>query len=53
MEETKKSSKGLIVLIIILIICVIGLGGYIVYDKVLNKNKQTVNNSNTPTTIKK
>lgn len=55
MEETKKSSKGLIILIIGLIICVIGLGGYIVYDKVLNKNKQTTstNNNNTSSTIKK
>ena len=43
MEETKKSSKGLIVLIIILIICILGLGGYIVYDKVFNKNKSIEN----------
>ena len=54
MEETKKSSKGLIMLIIVLIICVIGLGGYIVYDKVLNKNKQitSTNNNTTPSTKK-
>ncbi len=51
MEETKKSSKGLIILIIVLIICVLGLGGYIVYDKVLNK--ATANNTNTSTTTKK
>ena len=36
MEETKKNSKGLIVLVIILIICILGLSGYIVYDKMLN-----------------
>lgn len=53
MKENKKSSKGLTILIIILIIYVIGLGGYIVYDKVLNKNKQTANNSNIPSTTKK
>ena len=53
MEETKKSSKGLIILIIGLIICVISLGGYIVYDKVLNKNKEIENNNNTPSTTKK
>ncbi len=40
MKENKKSSKGLIILIIILIICVLGLGGYIVYDKVLNNTEQ-------------
>lgn len=53
MEETKKSSKGLIILIIILIICVIGLGGYIVYDKVLSKNKQitSTNNNTSSTTV--
>ena len=55
MEETKKSSKGLILLIIVLIVSVLGLGGYIVYDKVLNKNKQTTstNNNNTSSTNKK
>ncbi len=41
-----KSNKGLIVLVIILLIGVIGLGGYIVYDKVINKD-------NTPKTEKK
>lgn len=50
--ENKKNSKGLIVLVIILIICVLGLAGYIVYDKVLNK--QTINtNNNTSSTSKK
>lgn len=54
MKETKKSSKGLIVLIIILIICILSLGGYIVYDKVLNKNKQiTSTNNNTTPSAKK
>ena len=56
--ENKKNSKGLIVLVIILVLCVLGLAGYIVYDKVLNKktpiidikeciptqNKETENN---------
>ena len=50
MEETKKSSKGLIVLVIILIICILGLGGYIVYDKMLNKQTQTTNNTKSSTT---
>lgn len=53
MEENKKSSKGIIIPIIILIICVIGLGGYIVYDKVLSKNKKTIGANNTSTTTQK
>ncbi len=35
--ENKKSNTGLIVIIVILSIAVIGLSGYIIYDKVLNK----------------
>lgn len=35
--EEQKNSKGLIVLVIILTILVLGLGGYLVYDKVLSK----------------
>ena len=35
----KKKNKGLIGLVAILIIMVLGLGGYIVYDKVLNTGK--------------
>ena len=35
----KKSSKGLIALIIVLIIIILGLVGYIVYDKVLLENE--------------
>lgn len=47
----KNNSKGLIILEIILIICVLGLTGYIIYDKVLNK--QTINtNNNTSSTSK-
>lgn len=56
MEETKTSPKGLIMLIIVLIICVIGLGGYIVYEKVFDNDKQLSNiNSSRPqsTTEKK
>lgn len=45
MEENKKNTRGLIVLVIILFICVIGLGGYIVYDKLLNKSSQSIDNS--------
>lgn len=45
--ESKKRN-GLIVLVVILIILVLCLGGYIVYDKVLNKNnsEQTTENTN-------
>lgn len=37
-----KSNKGLVALIIILLITVIGLGGFIAYDKVLNKPTKKV-----------
>lgn len=50
MEETKKNSKGLIVLVIILIICILGLGGYIVYDKLSTKPTPTTNNTKSSTT---
>ena len=40
----QKNNKGLIALVVVLIIMVLGLGGYIVYDKVLVDN--TVENSN-------
>ena len=37
MEEKNKKNKGLIVAIVILILLVLGLSGYIVYDKVLKE----------------
>ncbi len=37
--EEKKNKKGLIVLFVILIILVLGLGGYLVYDKVIKKDE--------------
>lgn len=37
--KENKSNKGLIVLVIILFILVLGLGTYIVYDKVINKDE--------------
>lgn len=39
-----KNNKGLIVLIVILIIMILGLGSYIVYDKVI-ANDKTINDS--------
>lgn len=50
MEETKNNSKGLIVLVIILIICVLGLGAYIVYDKLSTKSTPTTDNTKSSTT---
>ena len=35
--ENQKSNKGLIALVVFLLLLVCGLGGYIYYDKVLNK----------------
>ena len=51
MEETK-SKKGLIWLIVILIILVLVLIGFIIYDKILLKDKIPVNNEETATTTK-
>lgn len=39
--EQKNDKKGLIVLVIILSACVIALGGFIIFDKVLHKNPST------------
>lgn len=39
--EKNKGNKGLVGLVVVLIIMVLGLGGYIVYDKVLDKDKET------------
>ena len=50
MEETKNNSKGLIVLVIFLIICILGLSSYIVYDKMLNKTTPTTDNTKSSTT---
>ncbi len=37
-----KNNKGLIILVVILIIMVLSLGGYIVYDKFIDDNKNNV-----------
>lgn len=37
-----KNNKGLIILVVILIIMVLSLGGYIVYDKFIDSNKNNV-----------
>ena len=42
----EKKNTGLIVLVIILSLLVVGLGGFIVYDKVLSNN-EVENNDNT------
>lgn len=44
MKNEKK--VGLITLVIVLVLVIIGLGGFIIYDKVLQKNKTENNNSN-------
>ena len=48
--EEKKNNKGLVWLIVVLIILVLGLIGYIVYDKVLSTEKEHINNESTSTT---
>ena len=47
--EEKKNNKRLIWLIVILIILVLGLVGYIIYDKVILEDKTPVNNESTTT----
>ena len=48
MEQEKKKNNALIVLVVILCLMVLGLGGYIVYDKVLsNKSDETDKTNNT------
>ena len=47
--EEKKNNKGLILLICILIILVLGLVGFIVYDKVLKIDKNIPNNGDNTT----
>lgn len=42
----KDNSKSLIIMIILLVICVLGLSGYIVYDKVLSDNTKVNSNEN-------
>lgn len=51
--EEKKNNKGLVCLIVILIILVLGLVGYIIYDKVLLKDKATIENNSTTTTTER
>jgi len=56
--ENKKNNKGLIAIIIILTLCILGLVGYIIYDKALikeNNEKKTLSTKSTTitTTIKK
>lgn len=38
----EKNNKGLIILVVILIIMVLSLGGYMVYDKLIDNNKNDV-----------
>lgn len=40
--KMEKNNKGLIILVVILIIMVLSLGGYIVYDKFIDINKNSV-----------
>lgn len=46
MENEKNGNKRLVTLIIILMIMVLGLGGYIVYDKLLTSNTKETTTSN-------
>ena len=43
--EKEKNNSGLIALVIVLFLLVLGLGGYIVYDKVLSNKETPTNNT--------
>ncbi len=45
MERTEQKNTGMLVTIIILVIAVLGLGGYLVYDKVIEKDEPKVDNT--------
>lgn len=45
MEQEKSKNNGLIMLVVILFLLVLGLGGYIVYDKVLSNKEEATNNA--------
>ena len=50
MENNQKKNSGLIVLVILLILCVIGLAGYVIYSNLLKtKDKKIDNNLSTYT----
>ena len=52
MEE--KKNTGLVVAIIFLVVCVLGLGGYIVYDKVIKKEpEKTPDTQTSPNVVEK
>lgn len=42
MENTEKKNTGFIILVVVLVIMVIGLASYIVYDKVLDSKSDTI-----------
>lgn len=44
-NETKKSNKGLITLVIILVLVIIVLAGYMIYDKLIGKTNEPINNN--------
>ena len=52
MEENKKKNKGLIVLVVLLIICVLGLAGYIIFGKSCDKKSINSDKKDNNTTIK-
>lgn len=47
--ENQKNNGGLVALVIILFLLVLGLGGYIVYDKLLSNNSKSNTESNNTT----
>lgn len=53
MEEEKKSNKRLYVVIALLCFLVLGLVGYIIYDKSLNNTQKVVNTNNKDSKVDK
>ena len=50
--EKEKSNSGLIVLVILLIVCVLGLAGYIVYDKINETSTSNLSKTTTTNVVK-
>lgn len=40
MENTNKENKGLTILVVVLLLACIGMGGYLGYDKIINKDSK-------------
>ena len=52
LEVQKKNGKGLVVAIVLLVLLVLSLGGYLVYDKLLSKESIGTDQANKNSSVK-